>query len=232
MRTVQTIPGRLRRQNDVRKAPGTALVGSPGLRKPVVPRESEHDRAQDQSRFRGARVDREVRPRGRAPGAQPAAVPLRPDQRAEVPQAARRDRRHRPGDGQPHRSARGVGHRQALRGRPRLAEPPLQRRHRRLQPAPRGRRRYESRFGVSLDPDHEVVATIGSKEGFSHMCLALLGPGDTALVPAPSFPIHIHADRAGLRQRDLAGRPRLARPSWPTSPGPARACTRGPRSWS
>jgi alanine-synthesizing transaminase len=53
--------------------------------------------------------------------------------------------------------------------------------------------RYEKRFGVSLDPDQEVVATIGSKEGFSHMCLALLGPGDTALVPAPSFPIHIHA---------------------------------------
>ena len=45
----------------------------------------------------------------------------------------------------------------------------------------------------SLDPDQEVVATIGSKEGFSHMCLALLGPGDTALVPAPTFPIHIHA---------------------------------------
>ncbi|MDR3632392.1 MAG: aminotransferase class I/II-fold pyridoxal phosphate-dependent enzyme [Isosphaeraceae bacterium] len=53
--------------------------------------------------------------------------------------------------------------------------------------------RYEGRFGVSLDPDAEVVATIGSKEGFSHMCLALLGPGDTALVPAPSFPIHVHA---------------------------------------
>jgi alanine-synthesizing transaminase len=53
--------------------------------------------------------------------------------------------------------------------------------------------RYESRFGVSLDPDQEIVATIGSKEGFSHMCLALLGAGDTALVPAPSFPIHIHA---------------------------------------
>ena len=53
--------------------------------------------------------------------------------------------------------------------------------------------RYEKRFGVTLDPDHEVVATIGSKEGFSHMCLALLGPGDTALVPAPSFPIHVHA---------------------------------------
>src|SRR5437588_822653 len=54
-------------------------------------------------------------------------------------------------------------------------------------------RRYQSRFGVDLDPDHEIVATIGSKEGFSHMCLALLGPGDTALVPAPSFPVHIHA---------------------------------------
>lgn len=53
--------------------------------------------------------------------------------------------------------------------------------------------RYEARFGVGLDPDHEVVATIGSKEGFSHMCLAVLGPGDTALVPAPSFPIHVHA---------------------------------------
>ena len=53
--------------------------------------------------------------------------------------------------------------------------------------------RYESRFGVGLDPDQEIVATIGSKEGFSHMCLALLGPGDTAIVPAPSFPIHVHA---------------------------------------
>ncbi|MDX2037420.1 MAG: aminotransferase class I/II-fold pyridoxal phosphate-dependent enzyme [Isosphaeraceae bacterium] len=53
--------------------------------------------------------------------------------------------------------------------------------------------KYKNRFDVDLDPDHEVVATIGSKEGFSHMCLAILGPGDTALVPAPSFPIHVHA---------------------------------------
>src|SRR5262249_33885061 len=53
--------------------------------------------------------------------------------------------------------------------------------------------RYQARFGTVLDPDQEVVATIGSKEGFSHMCLALLGQGDTALVPAPSFPVHIHA---------------------------------------
>lgn len=52
---------------------------------------------------------------------------------------------------------------------------------------------YQRRFDVALDPDSEVIATIGSKEGFSHMCLALLGPGDTALVPAPSFPIHVHS---------------------------------------
>jgi alanine-synthesizing transaminase len=45
---------------------------------------------------------------------------------------------------------------------------------------------------VTVDPDAEIVTTIGSKEGFSHMCLALLGNGDTALAPAPSFPIHIH----------------------------------------
>ena len=54
-------------------------------------------------------------------------------------------------------------------------------------------KRYETRWGVELDPDHEVVATIGSKEGFSHMCLALLGPGDTALSVAPTFPIHSHS---------------------------------------
>ncbi len=53
--------------------------------------------------------------------------------------------------------------------------------------------RYANRFGVTLDPVDEIVTTIGSKEGFSHMCLALLGPGDTALVPAPTFPIHVHA---------------------------------------
>jgi len=53
--------------------------------------------------------------------------------------------------------------------------------------------RYWKRYGVRLDPDSEVIATIGSKEGFSHLCLALMGPGDTAVVPAPSFPIHVYA---------------------------------------
>jgi alanine-synthesizing transaminase len=53
--------------------------------------------------------------------------------------------------------------------------------------------RYARRYGVDLDPDSEVLAGLGSKEVFSHMCLALLGPGDTAVVPAPSFPIHVYA---------------------------------------
>src|SRR5437762_13819012 len=53
--------------------------------------------------------------------------------------------------------------------------------------------RYEQRYGVQLDPESEVLAGLGSKEVFSHMCLALLGPGDTAIVPSPSFPIHVYA---------------------------------------
>jgi alanine-synthesizing transaminase len=53
--------------------------------------------------------------------------------------------------------------------------------------------RYEQRHGVQLDPESEVLAGLGSKEVFSHMCLALLGPGDTAIVPSPSFPIHVYA---------------------------------------
>jgi len=51
-------------------------------------------------------------------------------------------------------------------------------------------KKYERTWGVKLDPETEVLACIGSKEGFSHMCLAMLGPGDTAVVPDPAFPIH------------------------------------------
>jgi len=52
---------------------------------------------------------------------------------------------------------------------------------------------YQRRFGVELDPDTEVVTTIGAKEGLSHLMWTLVGPGDTALVPTPSYPIHIYA---------------------------------------
>ncbi|NLE37542.1 MAG: aminotransferase class I/II-fold pyridoxal phosphate-dependent enzyme [Pirellulaceae bacterium] len=52
--------------------------------------------------------------------------------------------------------------------------------------------KYFKQFGVRLDPDAQVIACLGSKEGFSHLCLALLGPGDTAVIPAPSYPAHLY----------------------------------------
>ncbi len=52
---------------------------------------------------------------------------------------------------------------------------------------------YAKDYGVTLDPDKEVLVTIGSKEGISHLCLAMIGPGDTVLVPTPAFPVHIYA---------------------------------------
>ena len=54
---------------------------------------------------------------------------------------------------------------------------------------------YERKWGIELDPDTEVVNTIGAKEGLSHVMWVLVGPGDTALVPSPSYPIHEHAPR-------------------------------------
>jgi alanine-synthesizing transaminase len=50
---------------------------------------------------------------------------------------------------------------------------------------------YRRSFGVELDPDTEVLSTIGAKEGFSHLMWVLLQPGDAAIVPSPSYPIHI-----------------------------------------
>ena len=53
--------------------------------------------------------------------------------------------------------------------------------------------KYLRQHGVRLDPDHEVIVCLGSKDGFSHLCLALMGPGDTAIVPNPYFPVHMYA---------------------------------------
>jgi alanine-synthesizing transaminase len=52
---------------------------------------------------------------------------------------------------------------------------------------------YGRNYGVELGGEDDVICTIGSKEGISHLCLALLGPGDTVLTPAPAFPIHVYA---------------------------------------
>jgi alanine-synthesizing transaminase len=63
---------------------------------------------------------------------------------------------------------------------------------------------YKRRFDVDLDPEREVIATIGAKEGFSHLMWVLLGPGDAALVPSPSYPIHIFAPLfAGASAREI-----------------------------
>ena len=66
---------------------------------------------------------------------------------------------------------------------------------------------YEKTWGVQLDPETEVINTIGSKEGFSHLMWVLLQPGDAAIVPTPSYPIHIYGPLfagADLRQVQMS----------------------------
>ncbi len=78
---------------------------------------------------------------------------------------------------------------------------------------------YARKFGVELDPDQEVVTTIGAKEGLSHLMWVLVGPGDTALVPSPSYPIHIYAPAfagAEVHQVQVTG------PPAPSDPIPAQ----------
>ena len=81
---------------------------------------------------------------------------------------------------------------------------------------------YKRRFDVDLDPDTEVISTIGAKEGFSHLMWVLLEHGDAAIVPSPSYPIHIWgplfagADRArGPDDHRRQRRRRLPRPDPP-----------------
>jgi alanine-synthesizing transaminase len=63
---------------------------------------------------------------------------------------------------------------------------------------------YKHRFDVDLDPETEVISTIGAKEGFSHLMWVLLDHGDAALVPSPSYPIHIFGPLfAGANVREI-----------------------------
>lgn len=52
---------------------------------------------------------------------------------------------------------------------------------------------YKRNFDVDIDPETEAIATIGAKEGISHLVLATMGPGDLALVPNPTYPIHAYS---------------------------------------
>jgi alanine-synthesizing transaminase len=76
---------------------------------------------------------------------------------------------------------------------------------------------YRRKFGVEIDPDTQACTSIGAKEGFSHLMWTLLGPGDAALVPSPSYPIHIWGPiLAGAEVRHV----RLG-PQGPERPGAA-----------
>jgi alanine-synthesizing transaminase len=108
--------------------------------------------------------------------------------------------------------------------------------------------KYKRRYGVELDPNTEVVATIGSKEGFSHLMLALLSAGDTVVVGDPAYPIHMYAvtlaggsvmsvplgnDDAFLERiehvlRNLQPRPKLVIFNYPHNPS---AITIDPEFW-
>ena len=81
--------------------------------------------------------------------------------------------------------------------------------------AARGGRRAttSATWGVELDPELEITNTIGSKEGFSHLMWVLLDRGDAAIVPSPSYPIHIYGPLfagADLRQVPMRGARRPA----------------------
>jgi alanine-synthesizing transaminase len=67
---------------------------------------------------------------------------------------------------------------------------------------------YARRFGVELDPETEVVATLGSKEGLANLAMAITAPGDVVLTPSPSYPIHPYGfiiAGGALRHIPLAG---------------------------
>jgi alanine-synthesizing transaminase len=71
---------------------------------------------------------------------------------------------------------------------------------------------YQRKFGVTLDPELQITNTIGSKEGFSHLMWVLLESGDAAIVPSPSYPIHIFGPLfagADLRQIPMRSQKRM-----------------------
>jgi alanine-synthesizing transaminase len=84
---------------------------------------------------------------------------------------------------------------------------------------------YDRRFGVHLDPDREIVATLGSKEGFANLAQAICAPGDVVIAPNPSYPIHafgfimaggvIRSIEAHSPEQYLAGISRAVRHSVP-----------------
>ncbi|MEJ0023839.1 MAG: LL-diaminopimelate aminotransferase [Alphaproteobacteria bacterium] len=85
---------------------------------------------------------------------------------------------------------------------------------------------YDRRFGVKLNPDTQVITTLGSKEGFANLAQAITAPGDTVIVPNPSYPIHafgfimaggvVRSVEAHSPEQYLSGLGRAVRHSVPT----------------
>ena len=70
---------------------------------------------------------------------------------------------------------------------------------------------YARRYSATLDPTSEIIITMGAKEGMSHLCFAILGPGDVTIAPDPCYPIHAGAPRiAGSDVEFYAAREGLA----------------------
>jgi alanine-synthesizing transaminase len=90
---------------------------------------------------------------------------------------------------------------------------------------------YGRRFGVDLDPETEVIVTMGSKEGLASLATAITEPGDVVLAPNPSYPIHTFGFIiAGAAIRSVPTTPdELFRKR---SSGPWPSPCRAPRSWS
>ena len=103
---------------------------------------------------------------------------------------------------------------------------------------------YARRFGVELDPETQALTTIGAKEGLAHLMWVLLQPGDAAVVPSPSYPIHLFAPvfagavdrgrrdgvgRGPVRERRGGVRARAAAPTRARSLVPAQPDDRGRR---
>lgn len=89
---------------------------------------------------------------------------------------------------------------------------------------------YERRYRAKLDPEAEIVVTLGAKEGISHLCFAMLAPGDVVVVPDPCYPIHASGPRiAGAEVESYAARADVA-PARAISEALARVAARGKRA--
>src|SRR5215217_1024033 len=92
---------------------------------------------------------------------------------------------------------------------------------------------YGRRFGVKLNPDTQIVATLGSKEGFANMASAITAPGDVVLVPNPTYPIHSFGfimSGGVVRSMEPCGTRSPSPSRWSSTTRPTRPPTR--RRWT